>query len=292
MNAGALVALVAPDDRAELARAAYALEHTSFAMRLAELAGQPVSKIFAKLPSFGTRQLNAIVEKAILSALEVAISSMDEADREETPSAWVPRVIAGITGGIGGFFGAFALPMELPLTTMVMLRSIAEIAQSRGEDLSLLPSRLACLEVFALGARGARERENQVLTYYATRAALAGLTREAATVTVRQCTAGASASLAARAAATISARFGPAVAERLAATAVPIAGLIGGATINMVFMEHYQQLAHAHFTIRALERRYGGATVEALFGQLAAGERRGEGRPGALPLDSAKGRGP
>jgi hypothetical protein len=271
MNADALTTIVALGDRAELARAAHALEHTSFAMRVAELAGQPVSKLFTKLPAFGTRRLNAVVEKAILRALAVAIASMDEDEREKTPSVWVPRVIAGVTGGVGGFFGAFALPVELPLTTMVMLRSIAEIARSHGEDLSLLPSRLACLEVLALGARGAREREHPVLTYYATRTALAGLTREVASLTARQCTTVASTSLAARAATTIGAHFGPAVAERVAATAVPVAGLIGGATINMVFMQHYQQLAHAHFAIRRLERRYGGAAIEAMYGELAGG---------------------
>ena len=76
--------------------------------------------------------------------------------------------------------------------------------------------------------------------------------------------------LAVRVAATISSRFGPAVAERLAATAVPIAGLVSGATVNMLFMQHYQRLAHGHFTIRRLERQYGAARIETLYRRMAA----------------------
>ena len=272
MTSGAPDALLLPADRAELERAVYALEHQSFAVRLAELTGQPVSRLFAAMPKFATRHLNRVVERAILTSLELAISSMEGEVLDEQPSSWVPRVIAGVTGGLGGLFGAFSLPVELPLTTMVILRSIAEIAQSCGEDLTQLPSRLACLEVFALGAGG--PRENNILTYYATRAILAGLTRDVARLAVAQGTTEATVTLAARVAATISTRFGPAVAERLAATAVPIAGLVSGATVNMLFMEHYQRLAHGHFTIRRLERQYGAAEIKTLYGRVAAIEQR------------------
>jgi EcsC protein family len=273
MSASAARALLAPEDHAEMARALHALKHASFAVRLAELAGQPVHRLFAAMPSFAAQRVNRIVERAIRKSLDVAIASMDDADRDASPSAWVPRVIAGVTGGLGGLFGIFALPIELPLTTMVMLRSIAEIGQSHGEDLVTLPSRLACLEVLALGTHG--PRENDVLTYYALRATLARLTQSIANLVVERAATEASATLAARIAATISARFGPAVAERLAATAVPVVGLIGGATVNMVFMEHYQRLARGHFTIRRLERRYGAAEIETLYRRLVAVEPRG-----------------
>jgi len=268
MTSGARDALLLPADRAELERAVHALEHQSFAVRLAELTGQPVSRMFSAMPKFATRRINRVVENAILKSLEVAISSMEGEVLDEQPSRWVPRVIAGVTGGLGGLFGAFSLPVELPLTTMVILRSIAEIAQSRGEDLTQLPCRLACLEVFALGAGG--PRETNILSYYATRAILSGLTRDVAHLIAAQGTAEVTTTLAVRVAATISSRFGPAVAERLAATAVPIAGLVSGATVNMLFMEHYQRLAHGHFTIRRLERQYGAAEIETLYRRMAA----------------------
>ena len=47
-----------------------------------------------------------------------------------------------------------ALALELPFTTTLMLRSIAGIAARHGENLEEPGSRLACLEVFALGPQG------------------------------------------------------------------------------------------------------------------------------------------
>jgi len=41
--------------------------------------------------------------------------------------------------------------VELPISTAMMLRSIADIAHSQGEDLEDMEARLSCLEVFALG---------------------------------------------------------------------------------------------------------------------------------------------
>jgi hypothetical protein len=64
------------------------------------------------------------------------------------------------------------------------------------------------------------------------------------------------------------------MAERVVATAVPLVGLLGGATVNMLFMEHYQRLAHGHFVIRRLERRYGGAEIAATYARIAATARK------------------
>jgi hypothetical protein len=44
-------------------------------------------------------------------------------------------------------------PVELPVSTIMMLRSIAEIARSHGEDPSDPESALSCIQVFALGGR-------------------------------------------------------------------------------------------------------------------------------------------
>jgi hypothetical protein len=39
------------------------------------------------------------------------------------------------TGGVGGLFGLPALAIELPISTTIMLRSIADIARSEDEDI-------------------------------------------------------------------------------------------------------------------------------------------------------------
>ena len=51
--------------------------------------------------------------------------------------------------------------------------------------------------------------------------------------------------------------IGLVASERVAASALPVAGALGGATVNFLFTNHFQRIAHGHFTIRRLERHYG-----------------------------------
>jgi hypothetical protein len=36
---------------------------------------------------------------------------------------------------------------------------------------------------------------------------------------------------------------------------------MGGTAVNDAFIEHFQQTAHGHFTVRRLERKYGEAMI-------------------------------
>jgi hypothetical protein len=38
--------------------------------------------------------------------------------------------------------------------------------------------------------------------------------------------------------------------------------------VNTVFIDHFQQVAHGHFTVRRLERQYGNETIEAVYQNL------------------------
>jgi hypothetical protein len=58
-----------------------------------------------------------------------------------------------VNGAVGGFFGLPGFIVELPISTTLMLRSIADIARGKEEDLSSMDAHLACLTVFALGGR-------------------------------------------------------------------------------------------------------------------------------------------
>ncbi|WP_336152943.1 EcsC family protein, partial [Escherichia coli] len=61
-----------------------------------------------------------------------------------------------------------ALAIELPVSTTIMLRSIADIARSEGFDLDRIDTKLECLAVFSFG--GPSEDDDAVNTaYYATR---------------------------------------------------------------------------------------------------------------------------
>jgi hypothetical protein len=65
-------------------------------------------------------------------------------------------------------------------------------------------------------------------------------------------------------------RLGLVVSDKVAAGAVPILGAVGGATVNVIFMDHFQRIARGHFTLRRLERSYGASNVRLHYTELAA----------------------
>src|SRR5260363_198359 len=143
---------IAPADDAALKNAVRQLEGRNFAARLADYAGVPVHRVLGFLPKPVNRQLSGLVRKAVMKGLEVAVDTLDEKP-PRTPAIGFSSFLAGVTGGVSGLFGFGALAVELPMTTTLMLRAIAEIAQHQGEDLSRIEARLACLEVFAYGTK-------------------------------------------------------------------------------------------------------------------------------------------
>jgi hypothetical protein len=46
---------------------------------------------------------------------------------------------------------------------------------------------------------------------------------------------------------------------------VPVVGAAGGATVNVLFITHFQAMAGGHFTVRRLERKYGAELVQARY---------------------------
>ena len=204
-----------PADLQALQRAVRRLENPGMAARLADAAGQPVNRILRLAPRVANDKLNEIVRKAILKCLETAIDSLDETPAPAAP--WLSSMFAGVAGGVSGAFGMLALAVELPFTTTLMLRSIAEIARAEGEDLSTIAGRLACMEVFALGGNRVENKMN--VGYYAARAFLTRLTGEASAFLLERGVAGASAPVVTGFVAEISSRFGVVVSDKVAAGA-------------------------------------------------------------------------
>ena len=58
------------------------------------------------------------------------------------------------------------------------------------------------------------------------------------------------------------------MSQKIAAQSLPVVGALGGAVVNTAFMDHYQDIAHAHFTVRRLERTYGRETVRSAYEQI------------------------
>ena len=178
----------------------------------------------------------------------------------------VHKLIAAADGAAAGAFGLPALVVELPLTTTVMLRSIADVARSMGENVKSIDSRLACLEVFALGGRAAKDNATET-GYFAVRAALARTVSEAAKYIAERGLVEEGAPPLVRLIITLSSRFGLVVSEKIAAQAIPVIGAAGGALINTLFIDFFQGMARGHFTIRRLERIYGPEEVRRLYAQ-------------------------
>ena len=267
---------LSPLHRRALQRAFYQLENQNFAARLAEYAGQPFDRLIRAMPKPASDGINRAIEAAILRCLALAVRSIDR-NGKRPPAQGLSSLTVGLSGAVSGFFGVAALPIELPVTTALMLRGIADIGRHYGEDLSRLDGRLACVEVFALAPGGAGRRVD--VGYYATRALLARLAADAAAFLLERGALSMSNPVVNSLVAEIVARFGVIVSERFAASAVPVLGAAGGAAVNMIFMSHFQQVAHGHFIVRRLERLYGPALVRREYDELASRAARAHAEP-------------
>ncbi|HXV75769.1 MAG TPA: EcsC family protein [Candidatus Polarisedimenticolaceae bacterium] len=161
---------------------------------------------------------------------------------------------AAATGAVGGMFGLPGLIVELPATTVIMLRSIAEVARSDGADLDDPINRVHCLEVFALGRTS---REAAETGYFAARGAIAAAVGEAAHHVATRGISSRGAPALVRLVDTIATRFGVVVQEKLVLELLPLIGAASGAAINTVFIAHFQHTARGHFIVRRLEDTYG-----------------------------------
>ncbi len=254
-------------DRAALARAVNLLEHASLAARFTQLIGKNIDFAGHLVPLRARRIAARATNLALRAALHVAIRGVP---RGRGPAATGRhKALAAAAGAAGGAFGIAALPLELPASTIVMLRAIADIAREHGEDVRTPDSSLACLQVFALGGRTTGGDEHINSSYFAARTMLARSVGEATRYMVERGVIDETAPVMVRLIAQIASRFGLVVSQKVAAQAIPILGAVGGAAVNFAFIDHFQSMARGHFTVRALERKYGAAEIRAEYEKLA-----------------------
>ena len=255
-------------DHAALVAAHGKLEHPGLAAQIANLVGAPIESLITKrLPHAVTSRIDSLSRHALNVALRSALLTMRARGVARPARPRLHRLAVAVTGGAGGFFGLAGLAVELPLTTTLMLRSIADIARAEGEPLDDPQTALACLEVLAHGGHSARD-DGAESGYFAVRAAMAQQLNAAAQYIAAHGIAGKGAPALVAAVARIAARFSVTVSEKIAAQAVPIVGAASGAALNALFIGHFQAMAQGHFTVRRLERRYGEAAVRAAYDAL------------------------
>jgi hypothetical protein len=240
----------------------------SLVMRIADMVGggmDRVTRMGGHLVSVGLREkFDALVEDAMWRGYRVAILGLrPEAGRR--PALWLAKAMVSASGAVSGFVGLPGLAVDLPMTTTLILRSVAEVARASGEDIGSDDTRRACLEVFAFGGPASEDDEAEK-GYWAARMALNFLPTERLVVQAARV-------------------FGTAVSQKLLAQAVPGIGALAGGGLNYMFMDYYQQMARVHFALRALERRHDPQMIRAEFDALvrAARARRRVGRPAPEP---------
>ncbi|MBN3723743.1 EcsC family protein [Burkholderia sp. Ac-20379] len=284
-------ATLSPEDLDTLQRAKLALESPSLTMKLTSVVGAPIEKMIARLPGFATDKINDATELALRKCLHLALRTLGKSggvasagDAPDKPSNLLHKLAVATTGAAGGAFGLFALPVELPVTTTLMFRSICDIARSEGEDLNSIDAQLQCLAVLGMGggfanAGSAAGRQGGEIDpdaerdadfgYFVLRGALAQAVSKASSEIASKgfATHGSAALL--RLVQAIASRFSAQVTEQIAAKSIPALGAVLGATVNTLFIDHFQQAAHGHFAVRRLERKYGQPAIEAAYQAIA-----------------------
>jgi len=264
-------------DWADLQRAVGLLESPTLTAKMANLIGSPLEFAVKKLPQSVSRRIHGAVEAALFNSAQAALWSMDNTPGKAASTRW-HKLAAATTGALGGAFGFTALFLELPVSTTIMMRSVADVARSEGFDLSEMGTRHACLEVFALGGNSGQDDASET-GYYITRGFTAEVMRHLSAELAGAAVGGGGVMIGltpkeagkwlAKIVEKVAARFGVVVTEKFAAQAVPIIGAVAGATLNTMFTDYYQDMARGHFIVRRLEKQYGYETVRTAYNQLA-----------------------
>jgi hypothetical protein len=190
---------------------------------------------FSQVPNGSTHALvEAVLKRAFAAALSIPPRPARGASRG------LARLLAAASGAVGGFTGFAGFLPDLAFTSVLIMRNIASVARSEGEDLATEDTRRACLEVFAFGSE--LGTDNAEINYWSARLLFQG---QPLVMLFAE----------------IAARFGLQISQKFAMQAIPVVGAAGGALINAVFVDHYVSLAQIHFTMRRLERRYGRGPV-------------------------------
>ena len=229
------------------------------------MVGRPIDLLAQSLPPGATYIISTATQKGLEAALKVALLTMKDAPAEG--SRLLHKSLAVASGAFGGALGLTTLPIELPVSTIIMLRSIADIARSEGESLQDPDTALACLQVFALGGGSAADDAAES-AYFAVRGILAKSTAEAARYIAERSLIEEGAPLLVRFLTQVAARFGIVVTQKFAAQAVPVIGAFGGAVVNYAFIDHFQDVARGHFTVRRLERACGKDDVRRAYDRI------------------------
>ena len=277
------LATIAPIDRAFIAAAVRKLERPGRFVQMLNTIGKPAEAIINGLPKWASSRIERAVQTTLLDAVGWASKTLDgsihpsQSDVSTLSSMVVKSrgamhvTAAAILGGVGGAFGIAALPIELPITTLVILRSIAAIARDFDADLDDPATRLECVSVLSLGGPSISD-DAMESSYLTSRVGIALLVRDAgrfiagkSTLQLSEALARGAAPEVARLISAIASRFSYLALDLAYAELLPIVGAAGGAALNGYFANFFNQVARYHFGLRRLERIYSEEAVQNIY---------------------------
>lgn len=255
-------------------------ESEDIIMKITNKLAVPIEWAQNKLSDDMKKNLHKVIHKSLTGAMKVALKTMDN---EQIKNSWSDSLTnsaknkffhntaIGLSGAIGGFFGEVAVLAELPISTTIMMRSIASTAREMGMDQKDPSFPFECLYIFSLGSKKPND-DNMDTGYYASRIALnaaiakstefvANSSAKMVLESLEKGTAPAVISFIGR----IAGYFEVVVTEKMIFEAIPIVGSFGGATINILFNNYYAEAAKYHFGLKALERKYGLEAVQSQY---------------------------
>lgn len=221
---------------------AQALVERSFVSRSRNL-GAGIEAYWMRLPVRVRAEIEAQVAQALRVGLGIAGKVPNLGMRGHR---WLV-IVSGAAGGAVGLAGALA---EMPVALILFLQAIREEARLAGLDPDREGVRLATLDILATG-RAVAATEALDPSFVSGRLALAGPTLSG---------------WIARAAP----RLVPVLGQRLAASAVPLVGAVGGAVLNAAWLDHYRKLARIRFRLMVLAEHHGAEAVLAAFARAQA----------------------
>ncbi|RYZ65421.1 MAG: hypothetical protein EOP05_20630 [Proteobacteria bacterium] len=208
------------------------LENPSLLIRLANQVGKPLDRGLKMLPAAAQDKIQLAVKASLQKGLTVVTKTVPAASGASGSSNGVQSASAAsqkqgrlhslatfATGAAGGFFGMASLPIELPLSTAIMLRSIVSTANEFGLNINDPEVQLECLYVLSLGSSKSTADDALDSAYWTSRLAFMDLIRQASREIGKS-----SAPFLVKFLAAIAARFELVVSEKVLAEAVPVLG--------------------------------------------------------------------
>lgn len=205
-------------------------------MKVINFVGKQVEEFTNKLPE----EFHATLEKSVKAALSYSYTAAQTSRKgrlgKSIAGEQFNKLIATMSGTLGGVGGVSTALAELPVATTIIFRAVQGVAESYGEDPESEETRVECLRVF--GSGGPDDQDDGIdTTFFYARMSISGT---AVNGLISK----------------IAPKFATVLSQKLASQAVPVLGSVAGAGTNFAFVSYYIELAHVHFGLRQLARQY------------------------------------